>query len=78
MTFASQRMFEGYPADLSRSQCGKYVDCMKLGSGQKAVGTRGNATVLPETVEFKPMGKVEILPKNWGFPLARLERPGGV
>ena len=40
MTFASQRMFEGYPVDLSRprSQCSKYVGCMKLGSGQKVVG----------------------------------------
>ena len=29
---------------------------------------RVHITALPETVEFQPMGKVEIQPKNWGFP----------
>ena len=31
-------------------------------------GEQWTITVLPETVEFQPVGKVEILPKNWGFP----------
>ena len=40
---------DGYDLSRPRSQCSKYVGCMKLGSGQKAVGQlvsmRSNATV---------------------------------